>query len=165
MEDEILNTYEELLKFSNSILNLESPIIDSRIEDFEKKIEYKLPKDFKYFIKKNNGFSLSVTEVYGIGKEFSNSSLDEIYDFEHNEVGNPMPKYFLPFSPDGFGNHYCIDLSRNENEICPIVFCQHDCNYENISEVETCNKNFVEWINEVMIEWTLGEYNFDGTEK
>ena len=165
MEDKILNTYEELLKFSNSILNLESPIIDSRIEDFENKIEYKLPKDFKYFIKKNNGFSLSVTEVYGIGKEFLNSSLDEIYDFEHNEVGNPMPKYFWPFSPDGYGNHYCIDLSRIENEICPIVFWQHDYNYKNISEVETCNKNFVEWINEVMIEWTLGEYNFDGTEK
>ncbi|MGY3055754.1 cell wall assembly regulator SMI1 [Pedobacter sp. UYEF25] len=165
MEDEILNTYNELTKFSDSLLNFESKILDSRIEYFENKIGYNLPKDFKYFIKKSNGFSLNGTEVNGIGDEFLNSSLDKLYDFEHNEVGNPMPKYFMPFSADGYGNHYCIDLSRTENEICPIVFWQHDCNYKNISEVETCNNNFVEWVNKVMIEWTLEEYNYDGTEK
>jgi len=131
----------------------------------KKKIEYKLPKDYKYFIKNHNGFSLSATEVYGMGNQFKDGSLDKIYNFEHNVVENPMPKYFLPFSPDGYGNHYCIDLSRIENGICPIVFWQHDCNYENISEVETCNISFVEWINEVMIEWTLEGYNYDGTEK
>ena len=134
-------------------------------EDFENEIQYKLPKDFKYFIKEFNGFSLNGTEVNGIGKEFMKTSLDELYNFEHNEVENPMPKYFMPFSPDGYGNHYCIDLSRNENEICPIVFWQHDCNYENMDEVETCNQSFTEWIDEVMIEWTLEEYNYDGTEK
>ena len=73
------------------------------------------------------------------------------------DIGGILNRYNPPKSQS--------ELSRIENEICPIVFWQHDCNYENISEVETCNKNFVEWINEVMIEWTLGEYNFDGTEK
>jgi len=37
MENRIINIYTELLKFSNSILNLENPITDFRIEDFEKK--------------------------------------------------------------------------------------------------------------------------------
>jgi cell wall assembly regulator SMI1 len=161
----MLNIYSELLKFSNSILNLENPITDNRIEEFEKEIEYKLPNDYKYFIKNHNGFSLSGTEVYGIGVEFKDSSMIKIYDFEHNGIQNPMPKYFLPFSPDGYGNHYCIDLSRIENEICPIVFWQHDYSYEMITDVETCNMSFAEWINEVMIEWTLEEYNYDGTQK
>jgi hypothetical protein len=76
-----------------------------------------------------------------------------------------MPKYFLPFSPDGYGNHYCLDFSRIKNEICPIVFWQHDFKYENLTEVETCNNSFVDWVNEVLIEWTLEEYNYDGTEK
>jgi cell wall assembly regulator SMI1 len=165
MENRILNIYNELLKFSNSLLNLETSIIDNRIEDFENNIDYKLPKDFKSLIKKHNGFSLSGTEVYGIGKEFGENSLDKIYAFEHNQVENLMPNFFLPFSPDGYGNHYCIDLSRNENEICPIVFWQHDCIYEKIIEVETCNADFAEWISEVMIEWTLEEYNYNGTEK
>ena len=165
MENQILDIYNELLKFSYSMLTLGKPIADNRIEDFENRIEYNFPEDFKYLIKKHNGFTLNGTEVYGIEKEFKGSSLDKIYDFEHYEVDNPMPKYFLPFSPDGSGNHYCLDLSRIENEICPIVFWQHDCIYENLTEIEICNLSFIEWVKEVMIDWTLEDYNYDGTEK
>lgn len=165
MEDKISITYKNLLKFSDSILTLGNPILDNRIEEFENIIGYKLPKDFKWFIEKNNGFSLLGNEVNGLGEEFLNTSLDKVYNFENSEVENPMPKYFLPFSPDGYGNHYCLDFSRIENEICPIVFWQHDFKYENLTEVETCNDSFVEWVNEVLIEWTLEEYNYDGTEK
>ena len=165
MENQILDIYKELLKFSSSMLTLEKTITDNRIENFEDNIESKLPEDFKYLITKHNGFSFNGTEVYGIGKEFKGRSLDKLYEFEHYDVDNPMPKYFLPFSPDGSGNHYCLDLSRIEYEICPVVFWQHDCKYENISQVETCNLSFAEWIREVMIDWTLEEYNYDGTEK
>ena len=165
MEKEIESIYNELLNFSDSILELENAITDNRIEEFEKNIGYKFPTDFIYFLKKHNGFSLCVTEVLGIGKEFGDNSLDKIYEFEHNEVRNPMPIYFIPFSPDGYGNHYCMDVSRMENDLCPIVFWQHDYNYENLEDVETCNLNFADWINEVMIEWTLEDYNYDGSEK
>jgi cell wall assembly regulator SMI1 len=162
MNEKISNTYKELLKFSDSILTLEKPISDNRMEDFEKEIGYKFPKDFKYFIKQNNGFTLAATQVNGIGIEYKENSLDKLYNIEHNEVENPMPKEFLPFSADGFGNHYCLDLSRIENEFCPIVFWQHDFEYRNIAEVETCNESFISWVNEVMIEWTLEEFNYDG---
>ena len=70
MEDKILNTYKELLKFSDSILTLEKPISDNRIEDFEKEIGYNFPIDFKYFIKQSNGFTLAATQVNGIGIEY-----------------------------------------------------------------------------------------------
>ena len=76
-----------------------------------------------------------------------------------------MPTYFLPFSPDSFGNHYCIDLSTNNDDTCPIIFWQHDFDYENFTQVETCNLNFTDWVNEVLIEWTLENNNYDGTEK
>jgi cell wall assembly regulator SMI1 len=165
MNDKISNTYNELLKFSNSILTLEKPILDNRIETFEEKIGFKFPEDFVYFIKQNNGFTLGATEVNGIGLEYKEASLDRLYDFEHNEAGNHMPKEFLPFSADGFGNHYCLDLTRIKNEFCPVMFWQHDFEYKNVAEVETCNESFVDWVNEVMIEWTLEEYNYDGTEK
>ncbi len=165
MIEKISNTYDELLRFSSSILTLEKPIIDDRIEKFEAEIGYKLPKDFKYFIKQNNGFTLAATQVNGIGNEYRDNSLDRLYSIEHNEVENRMPKEFLPFSADGFGNHYCLDLSRIKNEFCPVVFWQHDFEYKNITEVETCNESFVSWVSEVMIEWTLEEYNYDGKEK
>lgn len=158
-------TLEELYKFSPEILYLGENIIDSRIEDFEKNIGQILPDDFKYIIKKHNRITLAGTEVYGISSELRGNSLDKIYSFEHSEVENPMPKNFLPFSPDGQGNHYCLDLSKLENNLCPVVFWQWDFEYENIEDVEVCNDNFVEWIDEVMIEWTLQTYNYDGTEK
>lgn len=156
---------EELYKFSNEILFLGESILDSRIEDLEKEIGYKLPEDFKYIIKKHNRIILAGTQVYGMSQELKGSSLDMIYKFEHFEAENPMPKFFFPFSPDGQGNHYCLDLSKITDEICPVVFWQWDIEYEDIEDVEVCNDSFIDWIDEVMIDWTLEVYNHDGSEK
>ncbi|UKB82740.1 SMI1/KNR4 family protein [Chryseobacterium sp. MEBOG06] len=160
--NQILN---ELYKFSSEVLYLGDNILDSRLENLEQKIGLKLPQDFKYILKKHNGITLAGTEIYGLSENFRGNSLDEIYNFEHREVENPMPIFFFPFSPDGQGNHYCLDLSKLNENICPIVFWQWDFEYENIEEVEVCNTNFAEWIGEVMIDWTLQNYNYDGTEK
>lgn len=159
------NTLEELYKFSADILLLGEPILDSRIEHLESEIGYQLPEDFKYILKKHNGITLAGTEIFGLSPELRGGSLDMIYKFEHFEVENPMPKNFFPFFPDGQGNHYCLDLSKMENGICPVIFWQWDFEYENIEDVEVCNDNFVDWIDEVMIEWTLQIYNYDGSEK
>ena len=69
------------------MLTLEKPITDSRIEDFENTIQYKLPTDYKYFLKKHNGFSLNGTEVYGLGNEYGESSLSKIYENCVNKNG------------------------------------------------------------------------------
>jgi len=160
-----MTTINKLKEFSTLILHLGEPILDDRLLKFEQKINFKLPNDFKEFLTQHNGFSLTSTEVNGIGNEFRDSSLDKLYDFEHFEVGNPMPKEFVPFSADGFGNHYCLDLSRINIDNCAIVFWQHDFEYETLDEVETCYNSFIEWVEEVMILWTLEEYKYDGSEK
>lgn len=157
------NVFTELLKFSDKILRIERPISDNRLEIFERSIGYQLPVDFKYFLNKTNGFSLLGIEVLGIGDEFKDSSLDRVYEFEHIKVENKMPGNFFPFSPDGRGNHYCLDLNQLRNDVCPVIFWQWDIKYENLSEVEICNDDFISWIREVMIGWTLEEYNYDGT--
>ncbi|MBF8964312.1 SMI1/KNR4 family protein [Pontibacter sp. FD36] len=145
---------ENLHQFSNGLLDLGEPIKDNRLREFENQIGFQLPHDFSYILTKHNYISLAGTEVLGIGSEFKEESLDKVYLFEHDGVGNPMPKEFLPFSPDGRGNHYCLDLSRMENSLCPVVFWQHDYTYSRKEEVETCNENFIDWVEEVMIEWT-----------
>lgn len=168
MENLILdceNTFTELSQFSDSILSLGNPIDDDRLEVFEKKIDYIFPFDFKFFLKRSNGFSLLGKEVFGIGSEFKGSSLTAIYDYEHTQVQNKMPLYFLPFSADGRGNHYCLDLNRLKDQVCPVVFWQWDYEYASLEEVETCNDSFVSWVKEVVIEWTLETYNYDGSEK
>ena len=156
--DNILN---QLNKFSDNILFLGDPITDNRLIEFERKVGFELPIDFKYILSIHNGFSLSGTEVLGLDKRFRGSSLENIYDFEHLEVSNPMPKEFLPFSPDGAGNHYCLDLSRLVNYLCPVIFWQHNTLYSAKDDIETCNNNFIEWIREVMINWFLEENNYD----
>lgn len=155
---------EELSKFADDLLYLGPPILDDRLEIFEKKIGFFLPFDFKYLLTKHNGISLNGTEIYGIDVALRGSSLDALYEWEHYEAGNPMPEIFFPFSPDGFGNHYCLDLSKLSDGLCPIVFWQHDCDHT-LYEVELCNNSFSDWIKEVMIACTLEEYNYDGTEK
>jgi cell wall assembly regulator SMI1 len=155
----------ELSKFDDDSLHLGPPILDNRLEAFERQIGLLLPFDFKYLLKKHNGIGLSGTEVYGIDKELRGSSLDEVYHFEHDLVDNEMPVHYLPFSPDGFGNHYCLDLSKIVNGVSPVIFWQHDYFYKNLAEVEVCNNSFTEWMDEVMIGWTLDDYNYDGTEK
>jgi cell wall assembly regulator SMI1 len=156
---------KELSKFSEDILFLGEPITDKRIIEFEKQIGFALPLDFKYLLSIHNSFSLSGTGVLGIGEEFRGASLENVYQFEHKEVGNPMLAEFLPFSPDGAGNHYCLDLSRLNQDLCPVVFWQHDYEYSGKEDVETCNANFFEWIQEVMIDEWLEEINYDGSDK
>jgi cell wall assembly regulator SMI1 len=155
----------ELYKFSEIMLSLGPPIEDNRIIELEQQIGLVLPLDYKYIMQKHNYFSLGGTEVLGIGGGLNGYSINSLYVFEHEEVGNPMFKQFLPFSPDGYGNHYCLDLSKLENDICPVIFWEHDCSYEDKNDVEVCNTSFTEWIKEVMIDWNLEDTNYDGSDK
>lgn len=137
------------------MLSLGQTINDNRLEQFEEVIGYELPLDFKYILTKHNSFCLAGTEVYGSGEDLGEESLEKIYDFEHEKVENSMLKEFMPFSPDGSGNYYCLDLSNVKDGACPVVFWQHDYYYSAKADLEVCNENFVEWVQEVMISWTL----------
>jgi cell wall assembly regulator SMI1 len=159
------NILKELSKFSADLLYLGPRITDTRMESFEKQIGYQLPLDFKYLLKKHNGISLFGVEILGLDEALRGSSLDEVYKSEHFEVYNKMPGMLLPFSPDGYGNHYCLDLSKLDAGFCPVIFWQHDISYSDDEQPEVCNANLLEWIQEVMIDWTLADYNYDGTEK
>jgi cell wall assembly regulator SMI1 len=155
----------ELRKFSDAICELGNPINDNRLETFETNFGMKLPDDFKYMIRQHNSFSLSGVEVHGFEIQQDVQSIEQVIKFEHLEAGNPMFPDFLPFSPDGYGNYYCLDLSRIQDDVCPIIFWQHDYFYEKQNEVETCHDSFLDWVQEVMIDWTLEEMNYDGSSK
>jgi cell wall assembly regulator SMI1 len=147
------DTLQELYLFSDELLFLGDPIRDNRLKELETVIGYELPIDFKYILTKHNSISLGGHEVYGLDENFKAASLENVYHFEHVVVENPMFKEFLPFSPDGAGNHYCLDLSKLEDNKCPVVFWQHDVVYLHKTDVECCNVDFTDWINEVVIGW------------
>ena len=158
-------TLQHLYRFSEVVLDLGDPITDSRLQDFETEIGYSLPKDFAYLLTQRNYISLGGQEVYGLGSEFEAMSLDQVYQFEHEAADNPMPKELLPFAADGLGNHYCLDLTQQKEGTCPVLFWQHDYHYKSKQDIEVCNPNFTDWVDEVLIGWTLEDTNYDGSPK
>jgi len=155
----------DLYRFDSAMLQLGPSVTDDRLRLFEKSIGFYLPLDFEYLLTLHNGFSLMGTVIYGIDDKLGGSSLNQVYQFEHFGAGNPMPAHLLPFSADGQGNHYCLDLSKVTDGRCPVVFWQHDVAYRRADEAEICYPSFMEWMREVLINGTLAAYNYDGTEK
>jgi len=153
----------ELRKFSQDIISFEPPLSDETlVKDFEQKNSILLPKDYKYLLSLHNGLDLMGTTVYGFsGKE----NLDCVYKFEHNEVIYPQFDYLVPFSPDGRGNFYCFDTRIHDNDSCPVIFWVSNYEYNKDDQPELTNQSFAEWIEQVLIEWTLEYYNYDGSEK
>ncbi len=155
----------ELEKFPVDVLTLNNPAEKNEILAFEAKYQLILPLDYKILLTKYNGIDLMGINIYGIKEDSGSYSLEDCYLFEHYEVDNEMPLHLIPFSPDGFGNHYCFDSSSHDDNSCRIVFWQHDCRYLGDDLPEITNNNLADWIKKVMIEWTLEDYNYDGTEK
>jgi hypothetical protein len=155
----------ELSKFSNDVIELGQSITDDRIEQFEGKYNLKIPKDFKKFQTRFNGANLMGTDIYGFNSE-KVSSIEQLYEREHFKVAFPQYDYLIPFSPDGGGNFYCLDISRlAEDGICPIIFWVSNYVYTEIDKPEIVNNSFTEWVKQVFIGWVLEDYNYDGTEK
>lgn len=161
-----METIEELLQqlelFSSKLIELRPPVSEKNIVEFEEKFALKLPVDYKTFLKLHNGLSLVGLIIFGIDSELVEFSLEEAYNFEHYEVGNPMPEYLVPFSPDGGGNHYCFDLRTDNPESCEVIFWQHDLIYSDDDKPEIVNASFADWIKEVVIDWTLEDYDYSG---
>ncbi len=162
-----MKTIEELIQqlelFSSELIDLQPSIDERRILELEEKLGFQLPKDYRTFLKVHNGLALMGVTIYGIDNRLF--SLEKAYSFEHYEVDNPMPEYLLPFSPDGGGNHYCFDLRACSLESCEVVFWQHDFIYSEEHKPEVVNPNFSDWVEEVVIEWTLEDYDYNGNKK
>lgn len=155
----------ELLKFSSNILELGQPIFDNRVNLFEEKYGIKLPADFRCFINQYNGVCLMGTEVYGFDITAA-ESIESVYHYEHFEVIVPQWKHFVPFSPDGGGNFYCFDTNAlTEKGDCSIVFWISNYPYSEQDSPEVVNNSFLEWMQQIAIDWTLESYDYDGNEK
>ena len=164
-----MKTIEELIQqlklFSAELIELQPPIDEGNIIALEERLSIRLPNDYRAFLRFHNGLRLMGTSVYGITTTSDPHSLEGAYLFEHYEVENPMPEYVVPFSPDGEGNHYCFDLRTCHQESCEVIFWQHDLTYTEEYKPEVVHSSFAAWVKEVIIDWTLEEYDYNGNEK
>lgn len=155
---------KELYMFSDCILTLNDSLIDfSSVETFEEKNHLKLPNDYKYFLSKHNGIDLMGVTVYGFND--SEESISDVYNFEHFEVEYPQYSFLVPFSPDGGGNFYCFDTSKPSKNSCKIIFWESNYEYTADDMPEVVNSSFAEWIKQVVLDWTLEDYDYNGNKK
>jgi len=162
---DIQEVINEILKFSPNVLGLSEGVAEDKINAFEKQHNLVLPDDYKILLRRTNGLSLVGTVVFGIYDDAVSSSLGGSYNIEHYEVGNEMPMHLVPFSPDGAGNHYCFDTNKFNRQSCEIVFWQHDFYYDEGDLPEVVNNSFAEWAQEVLIDWTLEDHDYEGNER
>lgn len=155
----------ELNKFSSEILSLNPPVDPNAINKFEELFDLTLPSDYKELLKTYNGLSLMGDQVFGIFTDKRVDSLDSVYEYEHSHSLYRMPNYYIPFSPDGAGNHYCFDVRKLDDLSCPIIFWQSGYQYTRDDVPEVTNNSFENWMKEVLIGWTLEEYDYNGEKR
>lgn len=150
----------ELEKYDKSVITFGKAASEQEIIDTEAHIGLELPDEYKEFVRRHNGLVFTCEYILKVGNNVQPLafSMNEVYDFEHYKACNPMPLHLIPFSPDGYGNHYCFDMHNDGI----VVFWQHDLNYKN-SNPEVVYKSMVDMIREVFIDWS--ELNYDGTQK
>lgn len=159
---DIFQLYQELNKFSQDLITFWDPVKNEDILFFENRIKLKLPNDYINFLGLSNGLQLYNTSVYGINNP--NLDLLEAFEFEHYNTENPIYYHLIPFAQDGGGNHYCFDTTKMDVNSAQIIFWQHDYSYTEIEKPEVTNLSFTDWVKEVLIEWSLEDYDYDGNE-
>lgn len=160
----IERVFNELLRFSPRIITVNPKASFEIIERFEKRFSVELPKDYKELLSFTNGFSLMGSDVLGVFDQPQKWDLFRVYQIEHDEVIIPMPKQFIPFSPDGQGNFYCFDTSKitNTGYSCEVVFWTSNYEYSEMEMPEVTHNSLCEFIEECIIGWTLESFNYDG---
>jgi cell wall assembly regulator SMI1 len=164
--DKLLFILSQLSNYKSPLFKMYEAAKSENIDVLEKKIGYFLPKDFKDFLLLTNGAIVLCEDIYGIYNNNKPFDLYSNYLIEKNEVGNPIREGFLPIYPDGFGNHYCLNLNEVSlnSGACNVIFWQHDHEYSNDESPEIEASSFTVFLEKLLKEISEN-YNYDGTEK
>ncbi|MEL6822330.1 MAG: SMI1/KNR4 family protein, partial [Calditrichota bacterium] len=155
----------EIQKYNSEVITTYPGINNQTILDLEVKLKSRLPGDFKRFLTIINGFELMSDIIYGIHND-PKMGLYNNYVWELKESNNPIYHYLLPISPNGFGDHYCLDLNSLSEDAtrCEVVFWQHDYEYSDGDTPDKESSSFTDYLEELIMD--VGEnYNYDGSDK
>lgn len=145
---EISLIIREFSKFDPPDFESSASCPSEKISELEKKLGYVLPDDFKEFLEITNGAIVDGQYIYGIYDDNKAFDLFERYLWERDIAENPIKVQYLPFYPDGFGNHNCLDLSSYDSSSgkCNVIFWQHDWFYDEGELPEIDFNSFAEFL-------------------
>jgi cell wall assembly regulator SMI1 len=153
---------DEIERYSSDLRLLYPGAREMDIRALERSMSMKLPEDFRQFLTNCNGFSILSDRLYGIHADMEAIDLLSVYKWERNESGNPIRRDLLPIMPDGEGNHYCLDLANGSTTTAPVVFWQHDYDYEAHSDSpDVVAGDFVSFLQNIL-EQMHEDYGYDG---
>lgn len=145
-------------------------ITEKVIQNFEEKLGFKLPSDYKEFILINNGGTPTDDLVYdfidSVTESNNSSDIREFFVFYNGETDNyddamgiyssmidegVIDKTFFPIGDDSGGNTLCICVS--ENDYGSIFFCDHELENKDTGYLVSSKiaSSFTEFINMLYI--------------
>lgn len=118
---------------------------EESIRDAAQELGVTLPNDYEAYLRTYGWARLLYDELYGIGDSVpAHLNLTTNTVRERTDFRPYLPKQLIPVMPDGAGNHYCLDLSKLEFGICPVVFWDHDEGEQQTPQI--VGRSFSDWI-------------------
>jgi cell wall assembly regulator SMI1 len=117
------------------------------IEQAEERLGVQLPESYKAFLGYFGWASLEGLELYGLGDDVpAYLDLVRVTSSERTQMRPRLPRYLVPLTNDGAGNHYCLDVGSGEQGECVIVFWDH--NLGESQDPEYVAPNLEAWLSE-----------------
>jgi hypothetical protein len=126
---------------------INSKVTNSELEDFENKIGYKLPDDYKIFLKHKHFYELYMSEMLFCKHPVNTWQTEQIKNiFDTYAPEYLIAKGYLPFADWSDWGVLCFDTNRNKEDCnYPIVLWDHEV----FDEVEDHATNFFDMITEL----------------
>jgi cell wall assembly regulator SMI1 len=157
--------------WSESLSHLNPPATDDEILELENVLNHKLPEDYKACLKIHNGqdedfggffdnseflSTKAVIAQYSIWKQLLESGhFDDIKSSPETGIKDTWwNNLWIPFTHNGGGDHYCIDLDPTSNgQHGQIITMWHDMPEREIESI-----SFSEWFSNYVNNVIAGKY-------
>ena len=157
MEDRLEAITARMLKISSDVFP--GPASEAMIREAEQELGATFPESYHCFLAKVGAADFPF-EVFGIAPEhlpdFGGSywSVIDMTQSERQEVEPPLLHHLIPISPNGMGDHWCLDTSCFHLGECPVVFWNHENGPD--QRPNQTHATFLDWLDEIV---TLEEEN------
>jgi hypothetical protein len=125
---------------------LDGGVDGAEIAQCEQRLGVQLPNSYRWFLREF-GTGCFPDYIYGIHHgSLPGLKVEHHTQAERHQCEPPIPQHLIPFSPDGWGNHYCLDTSRLSEGECPVVFWNHAGADD--QQPEQTHSTFLDWLEE-----------------
>ena len=135
------------------------------IKEAEAELGVTFPESYRLFLGQFSGGGLPF-EIYGVepqalpeGQDYYFQNVVGMTESEREEVEPSLPLFLIPFTPNGMGDHWCLDTSRLVGSECPVIFWNHEIDEQ--QELRQTHATFLDWLEEMASSEDIQEYYQD----